>query len=64
VGYLWFRFRLWRRETGERIRWRVAWLVPRSIALLCFVRVHSASGDAPGDEYSRAYRAFEKGAGR
>lgn len=64
LGYWRFRFRLWRHETADKVRWRVAWLLPRSIALLAFVRVYSATGDAPGPEYSRVYKAFEAGAGR
>lgn len=64
LGYWWFCVRLWRRETAEALRWRLAWMLPRSIALLAFVRVSAASGDAPGPEYNRAYKAFEAGAGR
>lgn len=64
VGYWRFCVRLWRRETAERMRWRIAWLIPRSIALLVYVRVTSATGDAPGKEYSRTYKAWEAGAGR
>lgn len=63
-GYWRFRFRLWRHETAERIRWRCAWLLPRSIALLAFVRVYACTGNAPGSEYDAAYKAFEAGAGR
>lgn len=65
LGYWWFCVRLWRREMLERLRWRAAWLMPRSIALLCFVRVCSASGDDPGSiTYDRAYKAWKDGAGR
>jgi hypothetical protein len=59
-----FRFRLWRRETVDRWRWKLAWMVPRSIAILVFVRVYSATSDAPGPDYIRAYRAWDAGAGR
>lgn len=64
LAYWRFRFRLWRRETADKLRWKVAQLLPRSIALLVFVRVYAASGDAPGPEYVQAYRAWEAGAGR
>jgi hypothetical protein len=63
-GYWWFCLKLWRRETVEHLRWKAAWWLPRSIALLAFVRVYSASGDSPGPEYGRAYDAFKNGAGR
>lgn len=59
-----FACRLWLHETADRMRWRIAYLLPRSIALLAFVRVASASGDGPSDvTYVSAYRAWEKGAG-
>jgi len=49
----------------EVARWKIAWALPRSIALLCFVRVCSASGDEPGDiTYESAYKAWQAGAGR
>ena len=60
-----FKIRLFIAETREAIRWKVAWLVPRKIALLCFVRVCSATGDSPDDiTYDSAYRAYEAGAGK
>ena len=64
LGYRWFCFRVWRRETAEKLRWKVAWLLPRKIALLAFVRVMACTGDSPGPEYSNAYKAWEHGAGR
>lgn len=64
-GYWRFCVRLWRRETAEKLRWRIAWMIPRSIALLVFVRVYSAAGDlGPDDEYQRVYQIWQSGAGR
>lgn len=63
-SYWRFHVRLWRHETAEKIRWRVAWWLPRSIALLAFVRVYASTQDAPGPEYEAAYKAFEAGRGR
>ena len=64
-GYYWFCMRLWRRETAERVKWKIAWACPRWLALLCFVRVCSATGDSPSEiTYESAYKAWEKGAGR
>jgi hypothetical protein len=53
-----------RRFNMDALRWKLAWLLPRSIALLAFVRVSASTGEAPGPEYHAAYKAFEKGAGR
>lgn len=53
-----------RRLNMEALLWKIAWLLPRSIALLAFVRVSASTGEAPGPEYATAYKAFEKGAGR
>lgn len=64
LGYYRFCFRLWRHETIEKIRWRIAWLLPRKVALLAFVRVMGCTGEPPGPECERAYKAFENGAGR
>jgi hypothetical protein len=64
IGYWLFCLRLWRRETAERLRWKIAWWLPRSIVLLCFVRVYSCTGDSPGPDYERVYKAFEAGKGR
>lgn len=63
-GYWRFCFRLWRHETAHKLRWKIAWLLPRSIALLAFVRVSASTGEAPGSDYANAYKAWEKGAGR
>lgn len=63
-GYWWFSARLFVAEARAAIVWKVAWLLPRRVALIAFVRVYSASGDAPGPEFDRAYKAFEAGAGK
>jgi len=47
----------------ETLPWKIAYLLPRKIALLAFVRV-SATQDAPTEFYSNAYKAFEAGAKR
>lgn len=63
MGYLWFRVKLWYRETLTKLRWRAAYALPREIALLAFVRVSSVL-DSPSDGYVDAYRAFAAGQGR
>lgn len=58
----WWRVsRHWRKD--KMLMW-IAWKVPRPIALWCFIRVYACTGDAPGEDYGRAYAAWEKGAGR
>lgn len=65
MGYMAFRIKLWRRETAEAVRWKIAWLLPRSIALMAFVRVAAATGECPDDiRYDTSYRAWEQGAGK
>lgn len=64
LGYWRFLFRLWRHETADKLRWKIAWMLPRRIALLAFVRVYAQSGDAPGPEYERAYKEWEAGGRR
>lgn len=63
IGYRWFCVRLWLRELPERIAWRAAWLMPRKVALLCFVRVYAVLGYY-GPDYEAAYKAFEGGEGK
>jgi len=43
--------------------WFIAWIMPRKIALYCFVRVYSILGTC-GDDYSNAYKLWEQGVGR
>lgn len=38
--------------------WTIAWLLPRKVALYCFVRVFSIRGDCP-PEYSETYKMWE-----
>lgn len=61
-GEWWWRVsRHWRRDAIER---RVAWWIPRNVALWCFIRVYAAGVDSPGPEYRDIYDAWEKGAGK
>ena len=53
-----------RKMTAEAWRWRVAYWVPRKVALFVFIRVYACTGEAPGDEYRAIYDAWEHGAGR
>jgi hypothetical protein len=65
IGYRWWLVKLWFRRLPEKLAWRAAWLLPRRVALLAFVRVCSATGDSPDDvTYDGAYRAWEAGAGK
>ena len=65
IGYQWFKVRIWCRGLPDRLSWRLAWLVPRKVALYCFVRVCGATGDDPGNiTYDSAYRAYDAGAGK
>ena len=61
-GEWWYHVR--RHWTADAINWRIAYFIPRNIALLCFVRVYSVTGEAPSREYVEIYKAWEKGAGR
>ena len=68
MNYL--KFRLWWFRASI-LRWwtdtlpmKCAWLLPRRVALWAFIRVYACTGDGPGPDYSRAYDAWEKGAGR
>lgn len=56
-------WRLTRRWRRDEIAWWIAFWMPRSIALFCFVRVYASTGDC-GPEYARIYDAWEQGAGR
>lgn len=62
----WYRFtaRLFRRELADWLRWRIAFGLPRSIALLCFVRVCGTADSPSAVTYEGCYRAYERGAGR
>lgn len=58
-----FTARLWWHESGAWLTWKAAYLVPRAVALLVFVRVYSTRHDAPGPEYIDAYKRWEAGEG-
>lgn len=63
----WYRFtaRLFVREVIDWACWTAATKLPRKVALLAFVRVAAATGDAPDTiTYDRAYKAWDTGAGR
>ena len=56
-----YRLRNYRRDLPMRL----AWLLPRSVALWAFIRVCGASGASPNEiTYKSAYKAWENGAGR
>lgn len=65
---LWWRgewyWRVGRHLTVEALQRKVAWLLPRKIALWAFIRVYGCTGDGPGPDYERCYKAWEAGAGR
>jgi len=43
---------------------KLAWMLPRSVALWAFIRVYACDGDCPGPEYEQKYKAWERGEGR
>lgn len=47
----------------ESLPWYIAYLIPRKIALFCFVRVYSVLGSF-SDDYSNAYNIWESGKGK
>ena len=65
MGYYWWSFKLWVRELSSRAAWKLAWLLPRKVALFAFVRVSSAAILAPDEStYEVCYKAWERGAGK
>lgn len=54
----------WRWFWNEELPMRVAWMIPRRVALWVFVRVYGCDLQAPGPEYVRVYKAWQSGAGR
>lgn len=42
VGYRWWLLKHWCKRLPDRVCWRLAWWLPRRIALHAFVRVYSA----------------------
>lgn len=63
MGYLWFRVRVWYRETRTALQWKLAYALPRAVALLAFVRVYAVLGECD-ENYALAYNAFAAGKGR
>ena len=62
LRYAWW-FHVRRHLTMDAVCWRLAFMVPRRIALLVFIRVYAWTGDVP-DEYSASYDAWANKAGR
>lgn len=55
----------WQWFKADGLPWWIAWKLPRKIALLAFVRVCSATCQAPDDiTYESAYKAWESGIGK
>lgn len=68
LRWLWYDTHLFlvyrpRRFFTETLPRKIAWLLPRRIALWTFIRVYAAGGDI-GPDYERCYKAWEAGAGR
>ncbi len=59
VGYQWFKFRHWIACQRRDFPWRVACWLPRSVALMAFVRVYSVLGEC-GPEYKAIYDEWER----
>lgn len=57
-------FRVSRHFEPDNLCWRIAWLIPRKIALLVFIRVFSAGDLGPDhlDVYEKLYKAWKAGA--
>ena len=58
-----FRLRLFIYKFKDRLFWYIAYLIPRKIALICFVRVYSTLGSF-SEDYELAYDAWESGKGK
>ena len=61
--WYWWDLRYWWHRAIERTQWKIAWLIPRKIALYVFVRVYAVTGDC-GPDYDRVYKAWERGLGK
>lgn len=57
-------WRVSRHFTEEALLWKLAWMVPRRLALMVFVRVYAADGEEPGPDYERCYKAWQAGKGK
>ena len=61
----WWLFRYRCSRWREDLPMRLAWMLPRKVALWAFIRVMAATGDNPADiTYDSAYKAWEAGAGK
>lgn len=66
----WLRDEWWWRVTRhfepDNLRWRIAFLIPRKVALFVFIRVYAASTDGilPCGCYERCYDGWQNGAGK
>lgn len=47
------------RRGVEWLVWQAAYLLPRRVALITFVRVYAETMEAPGPDYERVYRCWE-----
>lgn len=56
----WYWWHVERHLRRDAIEQRIAFLLPRRIALWAFIRVYAHGVDAPGEEYARIYDAWEK----
>ena len=54
VKYRWYHFR-------EKLWLWFVWHLPRKLAYWCFIRVYSCTMEAPGPEYEKVCKAWEKG---
>ena len=52
AGWFWF--------TTEGFPMWVAWMLPHKIAYWTFIRVYSLDGQAPGPDYERVCKAWDK----
>lgn len=55
----WF-WRVRRHFQADDLRRRIAWWIPRKIALWVFVRVYACIGEV-GPDYDRVYHTWERG---
>lgn len=45
----------WLEKWQEKFWLNLAFMLPKRLAFWAFIRVHSLSGEAPGEEYKRAH---------
>ena len=63
LRYRWFCVRYWLQQLPDRLAWKIAYWLPREVALKAFIRVYSTL-DSPGSDYVAAYANWEAGIGR